>query len=468
MVMKLLNKHNINSNYFKATGLYTIGNFFNKAVSLLLLPIFTRLLSTSSYGVVSTYLSWVNIFVIIIGAELNLTLRSAYSDYKNELNSYIYSINYLTTVIFFATLTITLIITKIFFSKQIAVLSFFCLYQAYLSAIINVELQKQMMALEYVKRTVLLILPNLISALLGVAIILIWPSTDYMGRIITMVFVYTIIGGYLLIKYWKNRKLKNTYRYWKYALSYSLPLIFHGLAGVLLNNIDKTMVTTLRSAEETGIYSVAYTMGMALIAVTSALESVWIPWFTKMMNLGKKEAVNQIGSLYIYSGTFVCVAAMMCLPEILKLFSEKSYWDAIYILPPIVLASFIVFLFTISANIEYYYKSTKQIATNTIVATVLNIILNYIFIPSYGAIAAAYTTVVSYIVSFILHYLHARKLDKSIFNTKMYCIPLVLVTISTIITYFLINNAIARWIIALTSMIVFAAILMRNKDNLKN
>lgn len=452
--------------YLKATGLYTIGSMFNKAISLLLLPVFTRLLSKSSYGIVSTYTSWVNIVVIIVGVQLNLSLRSASVDYKDEIDSYTHSLNVLTSLISAVLMAITIVVCSFTLETTITLLVFFCFIQSFMTAIINIELQKQMMELAYVKRTILLSLPNLLAALLGIAIIILFPETDYWGRIISMVFVYLLIGSIILIKYFYKSHGSKVTKYWKYALSFSIPLIFHGLANVLLNNIDRTMITAYRSAEETGVYSVAYTMGMVLIAVTSALESVWIPWFTKAMNEERKDEVNRIGKIYIFVGSFICTIAIMCMPEVLKLFTEKSYWDAVDVLPPIMLASYVVFLFTICANTEYYYKKTKHIAFNTLIAAGSNIVLNFILIPRFGAVAAAYTTLASYTLSFILHYLYSSKLNKDILQIKIYIIPTIVVIIGTILTYCCMSIPLLRWSIAIVSVILALIFVASKRDTI--
>ena len=444
--------------YLKATGLYTIGNVFNKAISLLLLPIFTRLLSTESYGVVSTYNSWVSLATIIIGLQLYLTLRSAFSEYADRLYSYISSIDTLIALYFTFFSTTTIIVCIFCFESIPLILVVFCLIHAFMHSIINVELQRQMMALEYVKRTLLLSIPNLIAALLGIVLIVMWPETDYMGRICSWVAVYVIIGTFFFISHLKKGREYFNLKYWKYGISYSFPLIFHGLSGEALNSVDKTMLTSLRTASETGIYSVSYTMGMALKIITSSVESVWVPWFTKKIQENNKMEINSVARLYLISISLICVAAMLCLPEVLKAFADRPYWDGVYVIPPIVLASFIVFLYSLSVDVEYYYKATKGIAINTAIAAVANLTLNYIFIPKYGAMAAAYTTVVSYAISFIIHYSTARKLDRELFPIYIYLAPITIAFFGTVLTYLTIEYWLIRWAIACAIMLIMVVV----------
>lgn len=450
----------LNGKYFKATGLYAFGSVFDKAISLLLLPVFTRLLTTESYGFVSTYNSICQIALVIVSVQLFSSIRTACVDYKEKLNEYVSAINSLIIFCFFFVSIFSLLINH--FTKTVPVLLVvFCLIQSLMSAFINVEMQKNMMLLEYLKRTILLSLPNFIAAALGIVVLLLKPSLEYYGRIVPLVIVYSMFGIFLLIRnYFKGRVFFNA-QMWKYALVFSVPLVMHGLANTVLSTVDRTMLTAMRNASETGVYSVAYTMGMALLVITSSLESVWIPWFTKKMNDGAKKEINTVASKYLYIVSFFCILAMLCLPEILKLFSERSYWHGVYLIPPVVLSSYTIFLYSLSVNLEYYKKATKRIAINTIIAAGLNLVLNFIFIPKYGAYAAAYTTVASYFVSFILHYFYARSLESSLFSWKMYIGPIFMVFLGAIIAYFVMDDWIVRWI--LSAFLFFLAIFLIKK-----
>tara|TARA_B110000908_G_C10207715_1_gene428546 strand:- start:1117 stop:1575 length:459 start_codon:yes stop_codon:yes gene_type:complete len=145
--------------------------------------------------------------------------------------------------------------------------------------------------------------------------------------------------------------------------------------------------------------------------------------------------------------------------------APKEYWGGVNIIPVVIVASFFMFLYSISVNLEYYYKSTKMIAINTISVAILNIILNMIFIPKYGAIAAAFTTLVSYIISFAVHYGVARKLDDRLFPFKLYVIPIILMGTSVLIFYNLTENIFMRWIFA-GGILVFCILQLTGSNKL--
>jgi O-antigen/teichoic acid export membrane protein len=288
-------------------------------------------------------------------------------------------------------------------------------------------------------------------------------NNKHLGRIFAYVLVNTIIGlGFLVIIFVRGKKFVCV-RYWRYAFKFSMPLVFHGLSMVILAQSDRTMITAMRDVSETGIYSLVYSFSMIALVVISSIQSVWIPWFSDKMQRNEKKSINKNVQLYMEIVLVMILGIMLVAPEILKLMAPKEYWSGIILIPPIVLASFMMFLYSISVDLEYYYKSTKSIALNTIIAASVNICLNSIFIPLYGALAAAFTTVFAYLISFIIHYTKARKLDSELFPFSIYIKPLAVVIIGVILSYVLLEVPIFRWAIAIIGFIIYLVISILKK-----
>jgi O-antigen/teichoic acid export membrane protein len=315
--------------------------------------------------------------------------------------------------------------------------------------ILNSITIKYMLNIDYIKRTLLLALPNIIIAILSVIFLLNMNSHKYLGRIIPYVIVTSIVGSYYLIRSFIKGKTFINIKYWKYAMMLSIPLIFHGLSVNVLSVSDRTMITAFRTASETGIYSLVYNLSMIPLVVSSSIESIWIPWFNKKLQNNEKDIINKNVKVYIEILITVIIGVLLVGPEILTIMAPKEYWVGKILLPPILLASFFIFLYSISVDLEYYYKSTKIIAFNTIIAACINLGLNFIFIPKFGANAAAYTTVVAYAVSFGIHYKAARKIDSDLFPLKIYVKPIGIMSIAIAVSYIIMDYTIIRWLIAL-------------------
>lgn len=90
--------------YKKASTCYLIGNIFNKGIAFLTVPIFTRILSTSDYGIVTTYNSWIGIVSMLLGFALHMAIRSSFIDYREKVDEYLTS-TLLFTVVFSVSMT---------------------------------------------------------------------------------------------------------------------------------------------------------------------------------------------------------------------------------------------------------------------------------------------------------------------------------------------------------------------------
>lgn len=294
-----------------------------------------------------------------------------------------------------------------------------------------------------------MILPNLISVLVSIiAILFVFKTNLYLGRIIPTALINLFFGLIVVVLVMRKGKVAVDFRYIKYGLAISAPLIVHGIALNVLSQSDRTMITMLADASQTGIYSLIYNFSMIATVITTALEGVWIPWFTERVTTKKYISdINKLSIDYVNLMTYAMVCLILVAPEVVKILASNKYWEGIVIIPPIVLANYIIFMYTLYVNIEHFYKKTLFITVNTFVAATVNIILNFIFIPQYGYVAAAFTTVTAYIVSLIMHASYAKKLEPQLYPLKMFGRPLTHVIISAVIFYILLEHPIFRWVL---------------------
>lgn len=436
---------------------YLIGNIFNKGIAFLTIPIFTRLMTTAEYGIVNSFMSLSTVLVCIVGLSLGQSIRSASIDFKDELDSYISSIYTLSFVDFLLTAVIVCICLNLYSFKGLGLYMILgCVWYSYMRFIVSVYDIKYMMKMEYVKRTVLLVFPNLCIAVLAVLCLIQLQNNRYIGEIGAYIAVYSILGiGYLVFSMTKGRVFYNKV-YWKYALRYSLPLLAHSISIVLLANSDQLMITAFKGTSETGIYGLIYSISLIPQAFFISIENVWIPWFTKKMEAGDKAAVQSAVKPYIYTALIVTGSIIMFSPEILCVMAPQEYWHGKALIPIIMMASFMTCLYSISVDTEYYYRKTKVIALNTIVAAGINFILNLLLIPTYGGYGAACATLISYMLLLILHIFYVKKLDSSLFSIRIYILPLIGAGLCVLFFYIWIDLLILRWGIGMIMLCIGA------------
>ena len=201
-------------------------------------------------------------------------MRSAYIDFKGKLDEYISSI-YALSLLSGGIISVIIAIGLIFFGlERYLPLAMLCCVQAVSNGIIVAVQVRYLMEIKYVKRCILQSIPNIIISILSVVLINQFSDEKYLGRIIPYVIVNVGIALYLLLKYFFFGRTGYSKKIWRYALVFSLPLIFHSLSNVILGQADRTMITALCGTEETGLYTLAYQFGLVPLVITTTMENV--------------------------------------------------------------------------------------------------------------------------------------------------------------------------------------------------
>ena len=126
-------------------------------------------------------------------------------------------------------------------------------------------------------------------------------------------------------------------------------------------------------------------------------------------------------------------------PEIVEIFAPSDYYSAIWVIPPLVISVYFMFMYSLFACFEYYYEKSNFLMIASTIGGILNIVLNYFFIKEFGFIAAGYTTLFCYAFYAIVHYAFMRIIQKrNLSNIKVYN-PIVIIAISVV---FMISTAI--------------------------
>ena len=229
----------------------------------------------------------------------------------------------------------------------------------------------------------------------------------YLGRILGTLIPAVLVGIYVVFRLWRKDRPRISREYWRYGMAISLPTVPHGLSQLLLNQFDRIMIKSIIGSTEAGLYSFAYNVGMIFQVITNSMDTAWAPWFFEKMKAREYPAIRRAASAYVVFVSIGAMALALISPEVILIAGGSKYSDSRYVTMPIVLSMYYAFLYTLPSSVEYYYKKTKLIALGTMLAAGMNILLNAVFIPSFGYVAAAYTTVACYLLYYLLHVVFA-------------------------------------------------------------
>lgn len=449
---------NQNEPNLKVAGMYYLcGSLFNKGIGFITVPIFTRILSIEDYGIITTYNSWVVVSTMIMSLAIYMAIRASFVDYEGQESQFLSTIT-LFTICYSSILSSFVLIVSLFINLTSIQYSLIvlCLIHSLSNAVIENTIMFLMMKFKYKLRTFLMVFPNLAATVLSIILILfVFKSEFFMGRIIansSVFFICFVFASYFILK---KSKISFNILYIKYALKLSLPLLVHGLALSILSQSDKTMITSIRNSTETAIYGIVFNLSMIVSIIITAIDGIWVPYFTQNLNSKKFNSINYFAKKYLNFMTLFIICIIFIGPELLRILATKDYWDGKNIIPIMLMSSYVVFIYTFFVNIEHYYKKTIIISINTVISSFINIFLNYYFISKWGYLGASVSTFLSYIISLSLHTFYAKRLQRNLFDFKIYVYRFVIALVAIFIYYSFINNLYARWGMATLAIFLY-------------
>ena len=461
------------SSVFAAGIGYTVGNILIKGVGILTLPLFSRIMSTAEFGVYNVFLSYESLLFVIIGLALHSSVRSADLEFKGNVDKYVSSVS----LIYILNLLIFLVVTLLFgdtLSKWLALeksLVFLLVIYSFSSAILTLYNTRVGLDYDYKKYLTVAIINTIGNIVVSLILIFtLFRGQKAMGRAVATASVITVLAVFLLIFLYKKAKPQINRQYWKFGLKYSLPVVPHGVSQVLLAQFDRIMIRSMVSDAAAGIYSLAGNVKIIVTVITSSIAGVWNTWVFKELDKKNSPAICQRAIQLTMLFSMLTVGLMAISPELVFILGGSEYHLAIYVVVPMAIDGFVLFLYELVSAGEYYMKKTTYIMYGTIAVAILNVILNYIFISKYGFIAAAYTTMFSYICYLLFHMSICRKLlGFFIVPIKWVVIFCSIVAVAAVIDLLFIKSILVRWIGCAFMIVPMAIILIRDygMDNVK-
>lgn len=394
----------------KAAMWFAICSVVTNCISMLTMPIFTRLMSTDQYGVYSIYNTWLQMFTVVATLRLNYAVfNKGMSKYPEDRDTYATSMQTLATAIVAICVVVYLPLADFVngftgLSTPVTLLIFV--------EIVFASATSYWMALkryEYGYRAIILatIAISLGNAGLGLVAVLLNEQKD-LARIVSCVLVQCIVGSILYIVNLRRAKKAFCWDYVKFALLFNLPLLPHYAAMYVLDAFDRIMIQTMVGFSAAALYSVACNLGNILKIVTNSINNSIVPWMYEKLGQGEYEKLGRTTTAVIVIPVIPVLMLIAVGPEIIWIFGGDKYAAAQYVIPPIAEALVFSFTYTVFTNIEFFFDKNKFVMLASIVASVLNVVLNFILIKPFGYIAAAYTTLLCYALMAVAHYFYVK------------------------------------------------------------
>lgn len=431
----------------KNTSLYTIGNILPQAIGFLLLPIYTIYLTPADYGIVSSMQVFSSILIVVFSLAIDRSVYRLYFDHKTEedkrnyLGTISISLVIISGIILLLLFVFKGVISQIYTSIQFYPFFVFAILTAFFSVFAIIP-KIYFQINEKAGKFVSISLFQLVLTTGFVLWFIVEKQEGAVGMLKGGMIANIIISPLFLLISYKTINFSFQIKILKDSLSFSLPLLPALLSAWILNLSDRIFIERYFSLADVGIYSLGYKIAGIVLIVSSAFNKAYNPVFYKLANSKDQKSAKKM--LFKYNNIFIIVLIITVFfvsffsKEAILILLDSKYSESYKIVPIITFAYLISQVSGLVGFSIYQVKKTLPIMYMIVGSAVLNIILNYILVPSYGAYGAANATVFSFLFYFVIKYWYAKKCYFIPINW-MQILPIIAILMSIFFIFYFIN-----------------------------
>jgi O-antigen/teichoic acid export membrane protein len=413
----------LKSKLLHQSGFYLLGQMFQKAVSFLLLPVWTIYLTPSDYGIMGTLAAYSGVLTMILLFGVHAAVTRHYFDFKHDQEA---QNRYVTSNFLFMVLVPGIVIAAlIMFGRPLwehitsgkipfwplVVLMLITVYSGLLYRIPYSLYQAQ----QKVRKCVALDFGGFVVSMVISLILVVGLSKGVygmmLGSCIASVLSALVISG-LLLREWFVPRVE--WGHVSRSLSYGLPFIPHLLAGWVLAFVDRVMLERMVPLDDVGRYTLAINLGMVMFMIVTSIKDAYEPYYYNLLSSDAHpdRKIIRIFSVYVTAIGLLALFGSLFAEDLIMLLTPARYHESARYVGPVILGYlFLGYYFNVGMAV-FYYKKTKLLPLLTGIAAVCNITLNYLLIPRFGAIAAAWNTYACYGVMFTIYYIIAQRVRR--------------------------------------------------------
>lgn len=425
-------KRKIYDNIFWAV----LGKVINILSGLFVGILVARYLGPEQYGLMSYVISYVALFSVFAsfgldGIEIRELAKKSWS--KEQIIG-----TSLTLRFFFAFFTVVLILITLFFFEtdrftfwliliysSTLIFDTFKVIKNYFTAII---LNKHIVKTEIVR--------TLIGASIKVLLLINYAPLEWF--IVAATFEFLIIAGGYILSYKKNigdvRKWSFNKEIAFYLINQSFPLLLSGAAVIIYQKIDQIIIKNLIDSSAVGQYAVAARLSEFVVFIPILLTNTLSPVLIKLYKTEFYDQKKQYFIDVIFWSSFLLSSVMFILAKfMITVLFGTEYLDAIPVLQILSWKAILVALAISSGQIIIIEGLHKFVVFRNVIGLVFSIALNFLFIPLYGIIGSAISSLITvFAAGYLSHSIipKYRDVQKYQTNTILFGLKRVIIRIS--------------------------------------
>ena len=389
--------------FVKESILYSTGQVLTRLASFILVPFFTYVFSPNEVGHIYLFYSTLTFMNIFNNHGLDSALFKYLSKSRWKKNDLVKSL-FLYQLVFLSIFSLIIIL----FSNQISKLVFknsnnHWVYVLGLISIFDSLSYRGMVMLRLHSKAILYVLISLGNII--VTIIAIYYFVIYKKNAVFGVFSGVLVASLLQLKvvfitsYFPHIKGKFSFKIIKEMLRFGLPFFPAGVLFLVIEISDRYFILWQFGQAQVGFYSIAYKIGSIPLILISGLNLAWQPFYTKRFNNEPtRKLFGEIGTLVLFGFIIFLTIVSIWLPLLITYgLIDSQYTFALKIIP-IIFLSYLFYTWYIMQMPSIYLNDKQNwIPLFMLFSATVNIVLNFVLIPTYDIYGASISTLFAYL-----------------------------------------------------------------------
>lgn len=441
------------------TFIFGIGTFGSKILVFLLLPLYTRVLTNTDYGIVDLVIQTSNLVIPIVSIGItNAVIRFGLDNNVNK--SHVFTTGLIAILCGFGIfLLFKPLFSKILYISEYMNIVYLFVLMSCLRSLCSQFVRSRNMVRLYALDGVISTLTTTLFTVLFLVVFKLGVN-GYITAIIlsdfsSSVFLFFTAKLYAYIDI-KSIDKKNVFS----MLKYSIPLIPTTIFWWVTNVSDRFIVAYMLGTVANGLYAISYKIPTIVTLISSIFTEAWQLSAIEEKGVIERELFFSNVFKSYSSIIFIAASALILLVKLItKILVSYSFYDSWKYVPFLVVATSFSCLVNYLDSIYFVEKKSNLSLATTFVGAIINIVLNLLLIPKLGINGASFATFVSYFSVFVIRVINTKKFIMIRFNRLKLFINTVILLLQSLIMIFELQN----WLIY--NILLFIIILIYNSND---
>ena len=386
--------------------IYGAGRVMQKFFVALLLPLFTSFMSRADYGIIGMVVTVVTFLDVFVTLGFDVAFSRFFFDTKDPHHrskvithtfyvDFVYPGFVLGALILFMPQISSAIMGgsgyTIYFDIGLVTLFFTNLS----------DLPYQLMRMEHRPWTftafmVARVIIQVPMAVIFLAVFHLGPAGYLLANLVTAVLLNVVALPFYVprLRFLWDKELMRS------MLAFAIPAMFTAISFFFLKLSDRFFLLHYQGKAEVGLYTVANSLSQPLLLVGMAFRMAWPQWHYARLHEPErhKRMVARSSTYFMAFNGLLLAATAVFLPLVIHVLLNRKFWSVgptTFVLTLSVALYNLYFIFWVGANVA---KKNRMIPVITLVASAVNVGLNFVLVPKYGMWAAAWTTTLGFAI----------------------------------------------------------------------